>query len=67
MKSFNDTEMADLEMQRRIAPRAHRSALPPRQHQLAMAAHATMMSMIQAGFVYDVATRAWIKRASPGT
>ncbi len=64
MKSFNDTEMCDLVEEKRIPSRKRMvgTALPPRQHQLAMAAHATMMSMISAGFYYDVAMRAWVKR-----
>ncbi len=91
MKSFNDTEQANLVIEKRIpkrgvakscprcssigdvfacddpkcpmpACRRMVTALPKRQHQAAMAAHAAMMSMIAAGFHYDVTMRAWVKR-----
>ncbi len=67
MKSFNDTEMSDLAVEKRIPSRRRMTALPKRQHQIAMAAHATMMSMITAGFDYDVAMRAWVKRGEQPT
>lgn len=58
MKSFSDTEMRDLVIERRIPPRRHpRTAPPDREQQLAT--HATM---IAAGFRYDPAMRAWVKR-----
>ncbi len=63
MKSFNDTEMCDLvEEKRTPARRRTVTALPKQQHQVAMAAQAMMMSMIAAGFCYDVSMRAWVKR-----
>ncbi len=64
MKSFNDTEQANLVIEKRIPARRRMvTALPKSQHQVAMAAHATMMSMLAAGFYYDVSMRAWVKRS----
>ncbi len=60
MKPFNDTEMCDLVEEKRIP--ARRQMVTALANQSAMAVHATMMSMIAAGYHYDVTKRAWVKR-----